>query len=225
MVNYENGKVYKIEPIVEHSENEIYVGSTAEKYLKRRFSGHKSDYYKWKDGKCNKVMAYDLFDKYGIENCQIILLENANVKNIDELIARENHYIKLIPCINKIIVGRTKKEYYEDNKTDILEKHKIYYEENKEKVLTKNKEYRITHKEEINKNATERIICECGGNFTKAKLARHKKSPMHLEYMAKLNNEEYESATIICECGGHYSYYNKQRHLKTPKHQSYLNNL
>jgi len=32
MVNYNNGKIYKIEPICDHEENEIYIGSNI--YLK-----------------------------------------------------------------------------------------------------------------------------------------------------------------------------------------------
>ena len=33
MVNYSNGKIYKIEPIIDHDEGDIYIGSTTKKYL------------------------------------------------------------------------------------------------------------------------------------------------------------------------------------------------
>ncbi len=33
MPDYSQGKIYKIEPIVEHDEHEIYIGSTTQKYL------------------------------------------------------------------------------------------------------------------------------------------------------------------------------------------------
>ena len=33
MPDYSRGKIYKIEPIIEHEEHEIYIGSTSLKYL------------------------------------------------------------------------------------------------------------------------------------------------------------------------------------------------
>ena len=34
--NYANGRIYKIEPICEHDENEVYYGSTCQLLCKRR---------------------------------------------------------------------------------------------------------------------------------------------------------------------------------------------
>ena len=75
MVNYSNSKVYKNEPIVEHEESDIYIGSTTKHYLSQRMDAHRADYKQWKDEKHNKTTSFDLFDKYGLENCQIVLLE------------------------------------------------------------------------------------------------------------------------------------------------------
>ncbi len=58
-----------------------------------------------------KVYVYDLFNKYGIENCKIFLLETYNCNDINELRAKEGEYIKKFKCIHKEIEGRTKKEY------------------------------------------------------------------------------------------------------------------
>ena len=41
MINYNNGKIYKIEPIVEHEEHEIYIGSTTD--FTRRKNSHKNN--------------------------------------------------------------------------------------------------------------------------------------------------------------------------------------
>ena len=41
---YNQSKIYKIEPITEHEEYEIYIGSTTKKYLSQRFQQHKSSY-------------------------------------------------------------------------------------------------------------------------------------------------------------------------------------
>ena len=40
MINYEEGKIYKIEPIVDHEEDEIYIGSTTWD-ISKRFNEHK----------------------------------------------------------------------------------------------------------------------------------------------------------------------------------------
>ena len=119
MVNYSNSKIYKIEPIVEHDEGEIYIGSTTKKYLSQRMDNHRLCFKSWKSGKTNKLTVFDLFDKYGIDNCKIYLLESVIAISKDELLAREGYYIKTLKCINRCIVGRTRKEYYIDNKDKI----------------------------------------------------------------------------------------------------------
>ena len=64
--------------------------------------------------------SFELFKKYGIENCNIILLELVNAKCKDELHSREAYYIKTLKCVNKVVPTRTMKEYskewYENNK-------------------------------------------------------------------------------------------------------------
>ena len=59
-------------------------------------------------------MSFILFDKYGIDKCKIILIENINASNYDELVSRETYFIKRLKCVNKFIPFRTdaeKKEY------------------------------------------------------------------------------------------------------------------
>jgi ribosome-interacting GTPase 1 len=70
-------------------------------------------------------MSYDLFDKYGIDNCDIILLELVEANSKDELYTTEAHYIKTINCVNKYIPIRTKEElkeirkFYDNDNKDI----------------------------------------------------------------------------------------------------------
>jgi predicted GIY-YIG superfamily endonuclease len=121
MVNYSNGKIYKIEPI--NGDNMIYIGSTTKEYLSQRMDTHRRGYKFWKDGKVNKVMSNEMFDKYGIENCQILLKENFSCETKDQLTAREAFYQRTIECINKRIEGRTKQEhstYYYNSKKEII---------------------------------------------------------------------------------------------------------
>jgi hypothetical protein len=90
MVNYSNCKIYKIEPICEHDEGDIYIGSTTKDYLSKRMVAHRSLYKRCKNSKeINYCSSYKLFDKYGIENCNIYLLENVSANSKDELLAQK----------------------------------------------------------------------------------------------------------------------------------------
>ena len=62
MVNYTNGKVYKIEPTVEMlDEGDIYIGSSAKEYFSQRMETHRQKYRQWKKGgKTGKIYSYDI---------------------------------------------------------------------------------------------------------------------------------------------------------------------
>ena len=82
--DYQNGKIYKIEPIVDHEENEVYYGSTTQ-LLCKRMDRHRSGYKQWKEGKSRMLTVYNLFEKYGLENCKIYLVENCPCDSKEEL--------------------------------------------------------------------------------------------------------------------------------------------
>jgi len=191
MVNYNNGKIYKIEPIVDHDEGDIYIGSTTKKYLSMRMDSHRSEYKRWENDKCGKIMVFDLFDKYGVENCQILLLEKYNCESKEELHAKEAFHIKNNKCVNKYIPGRTRKEHYEDNKEKLLENRKKYHEENKEHDKELCKKYYKDNKEKLLENSKKRgqiiINCPCGCIYKSLNVkARHERTKKHIENMAKL---------------------------------------
>ena len=149
--DYSQGKIYKIEPTVEHDEGDIYIGSTTKKYLSQRMTAHRSCYNLWRDGKHHFLTSYVLFDKYGIENCSIVLLENLHASNFDELASREAYHIKTLKCVNKHIPLRTDAEYYQDNKEKILSRVKEYRQENIEKIREYDKERSKTESRKIQK--------------------------------------------------------------------------
>ena len=136
MVNYGNGKIYKIVPICDHDEGDVYFGSTTKWYLCQRMDTHRLDYTLHQYGRKVRLSVFDLFDKYGVNNCQIVLVENYPCNSKNELHAREAHYIRSMKCVNKVIPLRTKKEYYEDTKehyscpcgSEILLAHKARHE-------------------------------------------------------------------------------------------------
>ena len=180
MVNYQLGKIYSIRTHL--NLDEFYIGSTAQQYLSQRYAEH---IIKYKKGYLEERSKY-LFDKYGIDNCYIELLESYSCNSKDELRQREGfHQRQYIGkgLVNKRIEGMTQKEYnkqyYETNKEKIAEYKKEYSEKNKEKILEKHKEYYEKNKEKIN----EKVICECGCVVLKKGLERHKKSNKHIELL------------------------------------------
>jgi hypothetical protein len=214
--DYSKGKIYKIEPICDFDDGDIYVGSTCQK-LSQRMSKHRNKYKEWKLGKYHNVTSFKLFDKYGVTNCQIVLIESIDCKTKDELHAREAFYIRTLKCVNKCVPLRTHYEYYcdnieilkqnkkiyrEKNKDAIKQSQKIHYEKNKDDINDKQKEYRDENRDKIKiikkeyyKNNKEIISekekvkynCECGSICRKGDKARHFRTNKHLKYIKTLN--------------------------------------
>ncbi len=112
--------IYKIEPKVNHAEDECYIGSTTYA-INERLKGHIWGYNSYKRGKSKSfTTSYKLFEKYGAENCQITLIESVFVKSFKELNEKENEYIQKSKCINKC--GKKQKENDELDELDELEK-------------------------------------------------------------------------------------------------------
>ncbi len=192
-MDYKNGKIYKIESC---SGDKIYIGSTTKKYLCQRFYEHKSSYKRWKDGKCTKTMAFELFDEYGLDQCKIILLELCPCESKDMLTAREAFYIKNNECVNKQIPQRSKLEYYADNKENCSQRSKGYYKSHSFEIKERTRQYSEDHKEET---------------------AAYKKA-------YRLKNIERLCERNECECGGQYLTQHKTTHAKTKRHIAHFGN-
>ena len=137
MVNYQQGKIYKI-----ISGDLTYIGSTCEYTLAKRMTHHRGCYKQWLNGMHSYTTSFELM---GNEDAQIILLELYPCGSKDELHARERYHIENNECVNKVIPSRTQKEYYEANKEELLKKKKVYYHDNKDK----GKLYREENKDKI----------------------------------------------------------------------------
>ena len=177
MVNYNNGKIYKIEDV---AGNMCYVGSTTKEFLSKRMVNHRSSYTSWKSKQSNKVMVYDIFDAYGVENCRIVLIELYPCLTKDELGRREAYFIRTMDCVNRNIPCRTMKEYQRENIDNIKLWKKQYYEDNKDARLEQNFEYYKTKKDAIINKMMERKNCKCGGTYTLCQKNRHYKTEKHL---------------------------------------------
>ena len=82
----------------------------------RGFTNIKKKYYQYTKGKadCNRRVNI-IFDKYGIENCKIELIQDFPCQSRNELLKQEGEHIRNNDCVNKIVSGRTNQEWREDN--------------------------------------------------------------------------------------------------------------
>lgn len=149
--SYKNGKIYKIWSL---DTDKIYIGSSCD-FLSNRMCGHKISYTKWKHGIGNKISSATLFDLVGIENCKIDIIHAFPCKSKNELTAEEGRLQRLHRdiIVNKKIEGRTRKEFYKDNKQKISDERKIKH------------------------------ACECGGKFSIEHKARHINTKKHNSFL------------------------------------------
>lgn len=171
---YNRGKVYKI---VSPSTNLVYIGSTIQP-LHKRLREHRNKYTQFLKGKYNNVTSFEIM-KYG--DAEIYLIELCDCNSKMELERCERSHIESIECVNKHIPGRSKKEYYIENK----DKFKQYRYDNRDK----SKQYRYDHKDKmkeyyfINKDKNK-ITCDiCNKLTTKYNLKRHQKTQSCKSYI------------------------------------------
>ena len=158
MPNYKNGKIYSIRSFLT---DDIYIGSTTQP-LSVKMALHRSNYRNGKYCSSCEILKHD--DAY------IELIEEYPCDSKEQLTKREGELIRGTRCVNKIIPGRTAKEWYEANKEAIREqtkkyrgankeaikqKHEEYYEANKEAIHEQQKKYREANKEAVREQKKE----------------------------------------------------------------------
>tara|TARA_R110000868_G_C10847769_1_gene760565 strand:- start:715 stop:1326 length:612 start_codon:yes stop_codon:yes gene_type:complete len=177
-MDYSQGKIYKI--ITPHCDK-YYIGSTITS-LSERFSKHKYE---------EPTTAKQLIQ---LGDCSIELIENFPCQSKKELTQREGELQRKFKneIVNCKIEGRTKKEYYEDNKETIINYIKNYRIENIEKVKAQQKSHY---------NENREVICEKVKNYVnknREKVDLHKKNyyvknkKELLEYQEKYRAEHKE---------------------------------
>lgn len=198
------GTVYKI---IALQSNDIYIGSTCG-HLNDRWYRHKKGYKEWLKTKQNHVSSFNLFEKYGVDNCRIVPIKEYEVFDRRQLETFETIWICKLKSINKTMpVGLTEffqkerdkrryeenKEaiaerrkpyflkYYEENKEELCEYQKQYYNENKEEILERNRQYRVKNKEAIAEKEKEKFHCDvCNIDITKKRVRRHNLTQKHI---------------------------------------------
>ena len=139
---YKRGKIYTIR--CRYDDTLIYVGSTIDT-LAKRMGNHRRMSLK------HKISLYNIVEN-DWDNWYIELYENYPCNNKQELEKREGELIREISTINKNIVGRTPKEYKQDNKEQIKEQRKQYHNNNKKNFNEKSRNYYYNNKEKMQEN-------------------------------------------------------------------------
>ena len=123
MPDYSKGKIYKILNTID---DEIYIGSTLET-LGQIMATHRAH--------VNCKPHYELYKhihELGVSNFYIELIENYPCNDIYELRAKEGHYIREQGTLNKVIAGRTNKEYHQEHREYYKDLGKQWYKDNME---------------------------------------------------------------------------------------------
>ena len=107
---YANGKIYKL---VDKNFTKLYIGSTTQE-LSQRMTDHRRQYRQWREGSHKFTSSFEIFEEFGIENCEIFPCNNKM-----ELRKREGEHISNNDCVNRIVAGRCSKQYYIDNRAKI----------------------------------------------------------------------------------------------------------
>ena len=141
--------------------DKIYVGST-EKDINERLNQHETHYRLFKDGKFHYITSFEILE---CKDYKIELLENKVCQSKEERDTVECKYIINTPnTVNRNLPGRTREQYYNDNKEDIYEYHRQRYQNNKQELKRKHN-------------------CFCGGKYTKKHKSRHEKSQKHQTFI------------------------------------------
>ena len=138
---YNNSFIYTVRS--PHTDR-FYIGSTTQS-LCRRFVNHKSKYNSYiNNGIGNYITSYNIIE---LGDSYIELLEEINCDSKTQLEKREGELIRLHKdlCVNKIIAGRTDKQYKFDNIDKIKQDNQQYYLDNADKI----KQYYIENTDRI----------------------------------------------------------------------------
>ena len=143
MVHYNLAKIYKI---VCNQTGLIYIGSCTIS-LSSRLACHKQQLTKRRNCSSYKVLENNDFS--------IILIEDFPCERREQLLARERFWIDSTDCVNKNLPCRTQKEYYTDNREQIIANQLVWNNDNRDKLYG----YQRKYKEKL-ANAVQQIAIE-----------------------------------------------------------------
>lgn len=150
--DYTKSKIY----IIRNTENDkVYIGSTTQP-LSKRMAEHR---WKIRNKKCGNYPLYVAFKDMGVDKFYIELLEEYPCSNVEQLLAREGHFIRKHNSYengyNQVVAGRTVQEYRHENREVMNEKLREYRRNNLDHERERGREYYHEHKEERNRKTKE----------------------------------------------------------------------
>ena len=119
---YSKGKIYAVRNYID---NDIYIGSTTQQ-LYKRFYDHKKN----SEEPNNNNLLYIKIREIGQDKFYIELIENYPCEAKQELKRREGELIREKATLNKIVAGRTRKEYMDEYKEYFDNYQRQYRQEN-----------------------------------------------------------------------------------------------
>ena len=182
---YTFGLIYKVSSKIGDC---TYYGSTTD--LMKRIENHKNNY------KSNGHTSSKLVLKYPDYKFEIV--EYYSCEDKKQLERREGYYHRNYDCVNKIVAGRTRKQYREDHKQEIKINKKQYYEKHKEKLKKYSRQYQQKNKEKMKQFREKnkiKMTCSCGSVVSKHHKARHERSKKHLKYINNLQSTKIAKST------------------------------
>ena len=173
MVNYANGKLYRI---VCNVTGEHYYGSTCQDTVAQRLTGHVRHFKSWIITGNGFYTSFPIIKR---GNYSIILVETFPCKSKNELSQRERFYIENNECVNKVIPSQTHVEYLVVHKLEIAKQKQSYRQENIDKIKIQEKEYYeanrdviLKQKKEYNETNREKILLRRRELYRKKKLLK-----------------------------------------------------
>ena len=221
------GRIYKI---VTGQSNQCYIGSTINE-LRYRFRQHKGAYKQWKNGKKIKpCSSFDLFEKYGLEQCQILLVKEYEIFDKKHLRIYEQLWLsKLRPVnVNKVNSFWIKYIYDRVKYQKTLQNNPNHNKDKYQKALKNNPTHnkdkyqkQLQQNPNHNKEHYQKLV-ERKPNLGKERYQKR------LEKNPNYNKERYQkdkeknSEKISCDCGKIVSRKCLSDHKKTKKHQQLM---
>jgi hypothetical protein len=159
------------------------VGHTTD--FTQRKANHKSDCNNGKGNHHNLKIYKTMRENGGWDNYSMIEIEKYPCRDENEASAREREWFEILNSgLNTIYPQRSRQEYRDDNRIEILQKKLEYYNTNKEEIAIQRK---------------QTFICECGKVITVHNKSRHFNSKFHLQYMERVKSSTDSTIPVVQE--------------------------
>ena len=137
---YQKGKIYAVRNT---DDDDIYIGSTTQ-FLSKRLYDHKVN----STDTTNNSLLYVKMREVGPNKFYIELIENYPCINREELNRREGEIIRERATLNKLVAGRTRREYMDEYKEYFDNYHREYRQANAEFYKQYTHEYNQKYREQ-----------------------------------------------------------------------------